>query len=130
MRKSLLTFLSFVFALTVYAQDRTVTGKVTGSDDGSALPGVNVLVKGTTNGTVTDASGSYRINVPESGAVLVFSFIGYASQEVEVGARSTVDVGLAPDLQELQEVVVTAQGIAKDKKALGYAVSSVGKDQL
>lgn len=130
MRKFLLTFLSFVFALTVYAQDRTVTGKVTASEDGSSLPGVNVLVKGTTNGTVTDANGGYNISVPSSGGVLVFSFIGYASQEIEIGNRSTVDVTLVSDIQQLSEVVVTAQGIAKDKKALGYAVSSVGKEQL
>lgn len=130
MRKFLLTFLSFVFALTVYAQDRTVTGKVTASEDGSSLPGVNVLVKGTTNGTVTDANGEYRISVPSSGAVLVFSFIGYASQEVELGNRSTVDVVLAADVQQLTEVVVTGQGFAKEKKALGYAVAGVGSEAI
>lgn len=130
MRKFLLTFLSFVFALTVYAQDRTVTGKVTASEDGSSLPGVNVLVKGTTTGTVTDANGEYRISVPSSGAVLVFSFIGYASQEVELGNRSTVDVVLAADVQQLTEVVVTGQGFAKEKKALGYAVAGVGSEAI
>ena len=130
MRKFLLTFLSFVFALTVYAQDRTVTGKVTASEDGSSLPGVNVLVKGTTNGTVTDANGGYRITVPEAGGALVFSFIGYVTQEVEIGNRSSIDVSLAADVQQLTEVIVTGQGFSRDKKALGYAVSAVGSEQL
>ncbi|MFN7372767.1 MAG: carboxypeptidase-like regulatory domain-containing protein, partial [Cyclobacteriaceae bacterium] len=87
MRKFLLLVSSFVLMSSlVWAQGRTITGKVTASEDGSPLPGVNVLVKGTTGGTVTDANGSYTVSVPSEGATLVFSFIGYVSQEVEVGA--------------------------------------------
>jgi len=118
--------------LMALAQDRVITGKVTAAEDGSTLPGVNVLVKGTTNGTVTDANGSYTLSVPSTGTgiVLVFSFIGYATQEVEVGGRSTVDVMLTSDTRELQEVVVTAVGIERDKKSLSYAVQNVGSDKM
>jgi TonB-linked SusC/RagA family outer membrane protein len=107
------------------AQERTVKGKVTSAEDGSGLPGVNVVVKGTTNGTVTDAEGNYKINVPSDGGSLVFSFIGLATSEVAIGDRSTIDVSLASDVQQLSEVVVTAAGIEREKKALGYSVASV-----
>ncbi|MFM7430184.1 MAG: TonB-dependent receptor plug domain-containing protein, partial [Flammeovirgaceae bacterium] len=112
------------------AQERTIKGKVTSAEDGSGLPGVNVVVKGTTNGTVTDAEGNYRINVPSSGGSLVFSFIGLSTSEVEIGDRTMVDVSLSMDVQQLSEVVVVGQGASKEKKALGYAISSVGADQL
>ncbi|HMI66299.1 MAG TPA: carboxypeptidase-like regulatory domain-containing protein [Cyclobacteriaceae bacterium] len=77
MKKLLLVCFSFVFVLSAWAQERVVTGKLTSKEDGAALPGVNVIVKGTTNGTVTDADGKYRISVPSSGATLVFSFNWY-----------------------------------------------------
>lgn len=115
----------------VMAQERTVTGKVTTADDGSALPGVNVVVKGTTNGTVTDTEGNYRLTVPATGGTLVFSFIGLATQEVEIGGRSTIDVPMQQDVLQLGEVVVTtALGIQRDKKALGYAVTNLGADRI
>ncbi len=130
MKKFLLLCFSFVFVLSAWAQDRVVSGKVTSSEDGSSLPGVNVVLKGTTNGTVTDADGNYRLTIPTSGGSLVFSFIGLTTQEIIIGDRSTVDLSLGLDVTQLGEVVVTGQGIARDKKALGYAVSSVGADQL
>jgi len=134
MRKNLLLkLLPLLFLLATsmaWAQERSVSGKVTSAEDGSGLPGVNVVVKGTTNGTVTDAEGNYRINVPSTGGSLVFSFIGLATSEVEIGDRTTVDVSLALDVQQLSEVVIVGQGASKEKKALGYAVSSVGADQL
>lgn len=117
-------------ALSMMAQDRVVSGRVTSTEDGTALPGVNVVVKGTANGTVTDSDGNYRLSVPTSGATLVFSFIGLITQEVVVGERSTVDMAMENDVRELSEVIVTAHGIARDKKALGYAVSSVNQDQI
>ncbi len=125
MKKFLLVCFSFGFVLSVWAQDRVVTGKVTSADDASSLPGVNVVVKGTTNGTVTDAEGNYKITVPASGGFLSFSFIGMASHEEEVGARSIIDVEMALDITQLQEVVVNAigEGVAKDK--LGIAQSTV-----
>lgn len=130
MKKFLLLGFSLVFAVTVWAQERVVSGKVTSGDDGSALPGVNVVLKGTTNGTVTDSDGNFRLNVPSAGGSLVFSFIGLQTQEIVIGDRSIVDVSLGLDVTQLTEVVVTAQGVAQEKKALGYAVSTVGKDQL
>jgi TonB-linked SusC/RagA family outer membrane protein len=131
MKKFLLLCSAVVFALSsAWAQERTVSGRVTSTEDGTALPGVNVVVKGTTTGTVTDADGNYKLSVPQSGGELIFSFIGLQTQEVPIGDRSVVDVSLALDVTQLGEVVVTAQGIARDKKALGYAVSSVGEGQI
>jgi len=131
MKKFLLlcSMLAFVYSYTL-AQERTVSGRVTSTEDGTALPGVNVVVKGTTNGTVTDADGNYRLTVPSGGGALVFSFIGLKTSEVEIGDRAVVDVSLALDVTQLSEVVVTAQGIARDKKALGYAVSSVNESSI
>src|SRR6476619_4105813 len=109
MKKFLLMCFSFGFALSVWAQDRVVTGKVSSTEDGVAIPGVNVVLKGTTNGTVTDADGNYKISVP-SGGVLLFSFIGLATQEVAIGERSVLDVQMVSDTQQLSEVVVTGAG--------------------
>jgi TonB-linked SusC/RagA family outer membrane protein len=111
------------------AQDRTVTGKVTSADDGTALPGVNVLVKGTNSGTTTGPDGTYNISVPAD-ATLIFSFIGLTTQEVPVGNRSVVDVRLASDVQALNEVVVTALGIEREQKSLGYAVQEIQGESL
>ncbi len=105
-----------------------VTGTVT-EETGSPFPGVNVLVKGTTSGVVTDANGKYSINAPDDG-ILVFSFIGYKQQEIAVGSRTVVDLIMEPDLQSLDEVVVTALGIEKTTKSLGYATTKVNSDQL
>lgn len=89
------------------AQERTITGKVTALDDGFALPGVNVVLKGTTKGTVTDARGMYSIQVPSTGGTLVFSFIGYTTKEIRVGKQNVVNVQLASDIQVLQEEGIT-----------------------
>ncbi|MFM8741966.1 MAG: carboxypeptidase-like regulatory domain-containing protein, partial [Cytophagales bacterium] len=107
-----------------------MSGRVTSAEDGSSLPGVNVVVKGTTNGTVTDADGRYSLSVPAGDGLLVFSFIGLKSEEISIGGRTTIDVSLSQDVQQLSEVVVTGQGIAREKKALGYAVAGVSKDAL
>ena len=121
----------FLFLVTgAFAQSRTVSGTVSSAEDGSTLPGVNVLVKGTTTGTVTDVDGNYRISVPGDDAILTFSFIGLATREVQVGSQSTIDVEMTADNEQLEEVVVTAQGIERQKKALGYAVSTVEGKQL
>jgi hypothetical protein len=85
MKKFLLTCFTLVFALSLWAQERTVSGKVTAAEDGSALPGVNVLLKGTATGTVTDADGIYKINVGAQGGSLIFSFIGLQSTEIVIG---------------------------------------------
>src|SRR5688572_13947799 len=87
----------FVFAASLAnAQSRTVTGTVTSADDGTPVPGVNILEKGTSNGTVSDADGKYSINVSDN-STLVFSFVGYSSQELPVGSQSTISVSLALD---------------------------------
>lgn len=112
------------FCFPVLAQDASISGRVTSSDDGSALPGVSVQVKGTTRGTTTDASGNYRLNASPS-ARLVFSFIGYKSQELTVGNRSQVDLKLETDAANLNEVVVTGYGAAVTKKEATGATANV-----
>ena len=112
------------------AQERAISGRIVSGDDGSSLPGVNVVVKGTTNGTVTDADGNYRIAASGSNVILVFSFIGLQTQEVSVGDRSIVDVTMASDVTQLAEIVVTSQGIEKESRALGYALQSVNGNSL
>ncbi|MBT1705623.1 SusC/RagA family TonB-linked outer membrane protein [Chryseosolibacter indicus] len=114
----------------IQQQDITVTGTVRDADDQSGnLPGVNVLVKGTTRGTTTDADGRYTIQVDDPNATLVFSFIGYSTQEVAVAARSVVDVVLAPDIQQLGEVVVVGYG-TQEKVTLTGAVSNIRTEEL
>jgi TonB-linked SusC/RagA family outer membrane protein len=106
-----------------------VTGRVSALEDGSPLPGVNVVLKGTTTGTVTDADGKYSLNVPSNGGSIVFSFIGLQTQEIAIGDRTVVDVGLSLDVQQLSEVVVTGVGVATERKKIAIDVASVsGKD--
>jgi TonB-linked SusC/RagA family outer membrane protein len=107
----------------------TITGKVK-DENGADFPGVNVLVKGTSVGTSTDINGNYSLEVPDENAVLVFSFIGYTTQEVTVGARTTIDLAMTPDVRSLDEVVVTALGIERSAKSLGYATTKVDSKEL
>ncbi len=109
--------------------DISVSGKVS-DENGAPFPGVNVLVKGTTIGTSTDVNGRYNLSVPDENPVLVFSFIGYLTQEVAVGSKTTIDIAMVADVKALEEVVVTALGIEKSSKSLGYATSKVSSDQL
>ncbi|WP_422360142.1 SusC/RagA family TonB-linked outer membrane protein [Reichenbachiella sp.] len=120
---ALMLMISFGF---VQAQNNTVSGKVSG--EGESLPGVNVLVKGTTTGVISDIEGNYKIDVAE-GATLVFSFIGFQTQEVEVGSRSTLDVSLISDVKSLEEVVVIGYGSKKKKEVTG-AVSNLSGDRI
>lgn len=106
-----------------------VKGIVTSAADGLVLPGVSVIEKGTSRGTVTDADGNYSIDVPQN-AVLVFSFVGFETQEVEVQGRNIINVVLAESVEELEEVVVTALGISREKKSLGYSVAEVAGEEL
>jgi Ca-activated chloride channel homolog len=98
---------------TLSAQDRTIVGKVTSADDGSSIPGVNVVLKGTTKGSVTDAQGNYLIHVPAKGGTLVFSFIGYKTYETVIGISNRIDAVMSLDIQQLSEVVVTGYGIQR-----------------
>ncbi len=127
-RSFYLTCLLLFLSLVSFAQSRTITGKVTGQDDGAALPGVNVLVKGTTSGAITDASGNFSLAVPGDDAVLVFSFIGFVSQEVPVGSRTSVNVSLAADLQALEEVVVTGYTTENRREVTGAVATVKSKD--
>ena len=120
-------FLAFFVHLS-FAQDTTISGTVT-DQDGLPLPGVNIVVEGTTTGTQTDFDGNYAINA-SAGQVLLFSYIGQKDVRRTVGAESTINVQMEEDAQALEEVIVTAQGIKKEKQALGYAVSEVDQDQL
>ncbi|WP_460915671.1 SusC/RagA family TonB-linked outer membrane protein [Spirosoma areae] len=118
----------------VTSADQTITGTVT-DEKGVGLPGVSIVLKNTTKGTTTEPDGKYRIDVPNrnDGAgetTLVFSFLGYVSQEIVVGNRSVIDISLATDSKSLDEVVVTAFGIKRDQKALGYAAQKVEGEQL
>ena len=107
----------------------TVTGSVTAEADGMGLPGVNVLVKGSSTGTVTDIEGSYSINVPDENDTLVFSSIGYLTQEVPVNGRSVIDISLAEDVQSLEEVVVVGYGTQKRSDITG-SVASVSAEEI
>lgn len=107
---------------------QTISGRVTDLASGEPLPGVNVLAKGTTTGTVTDMDGQYRLTVADDITSLVFSFIGYTTEEVAIGGRSTIDVQLAPDVQSLQEVVVVGYGEQKKVNLTG-AVSTLEFDK-
>ncbi len=107
-----------------FGQERQISGKVTSADDGSALPGVNVAVKGTSQGTITDAEGSFRLAVPNDATTLVFSFVGFVSQEISIGSKAVVDVQLVTDVTQLSEVVVTGYS-SIEKRQISGAISSV-----
>jgi TonB-linked SusC/RagA family outer membrane protein len=113
----------------LFAQQRTVSGRVTASENQAPLPGVTVQVKGTSTGTTTDISGAYRIAVNSPNAILVFSYVGYLTKEAAVGS-GPLDISLDVDARNLEGVVVTALGIKKEKRALGYAVQDVSGADL
>jgi hypothetical protein len=125
--KGILTLLlAFVVQIT-FAQEKIVSGTV--SDSSGTLPGVSVLIKGTTSGTETDFDGKYSINT-KTGDVLRFSYLGYKTTEKTVGTSNSINVTLEEGGEILDEIIVTAQGIKREKKALGYAVSEVKQDEL
>ncbi|WP_028668274.1 SusC/RagA family TonB-linked outer membrane protein [Runella zeae] len=113
-----------------WAQTRTISGKITSSEDGTGMPGVNIIIKGTQKGTTTNASGAYSLEVSGSNPVLIISFVGYTAQEIAVGNRNVIDVSLAPSAENLKEVVVTALGIKREEKSLGYSVGKVDGKEL
>lgn len=134
LRRLLLSIFVAVFlvspALAERKFDKTIKGKVTSKIDGAALPGVSIIVKGTQVGTSSDATGNYSINVNEAARpVLVFSYIGHETQEVIVGNESVINVELIEGVETLNETVVTALGLSREKRSLGYSVAEVnGKD--
>lgn len=116
-------------SIDVIIQGITITGKVTSKENESGLPGVNVLVKGTSQGTVTDIEGNFKLDVPDETTVLVFSSVGFTTQEVTIGARTVINVVMAPDLKALEEIVVIGYGTQK-KSDLTGSVSSVSSDEI
>ena len=131
MRKltTLLVLLLFAGLQVAFAQ-RTITGRVTKTTDNTPLAGVTVLIKGTTTGITTDINGRYSIPVPNNEAILLFSFIGLTQKEVPVGTQTTIDVALEEAVKQMNEVVVTALGIKRESKSLGYSATSVTTDEL
>jgi TonB-linked SusC/RagA family outer membrane protein len=133
MKKSYTLTLLFLFGLLLsvpsYAQQE-VKGKVTAKEDGNPLPGVSIVIQGTTTGAVTDLDGNYSIAVPGPQSVLVYSFIGFSAKNITVGNSSTIDVVLETEASELDEFIVTAFGISQDKKSLGYAAQSIDAEAI
>ncbi|MEQ8531996.1 MAG: von Willebrand factor type A domain-containing protein, partial [Imperialibacter sp.] len=118
----------FVSVADATAFGQIVSGRITDQDDGSPIPGVNIVKKGSTLGTVSDINGNYQIELnPTEKNILVFSFLGYVTREVDVGKRTVVDVALSADVQQLQEVVVVGYGIQTRKSSLSYSVTTVKK---
>lgn len=133
MRKLLLLSLTAVLMLAwseSWAQGRVVSGQVTDAEHGMGLPGVNVVLRGTTNGTVTDVNGRYSLTIPGTGGTLVFTFVGMQSQEVDIGSRSEINVVMTSDVEQLSEVVVTAMNIPREKASLGYATQEIRGDAV
>ena len=131
MKKILLaSILCLLHICVIWAQERRVTGKVTAAEDGVPLPGVNVVVKGTSLGTVTNSEGVYALNVPPASNILIFSFIGLITQEIEIGERTVIDLQMGQDVRQLGEVIVTAVGIERERKALGYSVETVSGEKV
>lgn len=129
MKKVLLTMFLASVMLGAVAQERQISGKVT-DDSGESVPGANIIVKGTTVGTTSDLDGNYRLSVPNDAETLVFSFIGMATTEESIGARSVIDVKMASGVEELAEVVVTALGVSREKRSLGYSITQVDSEDL
>jgi TonB-linked SusC/RagA family outer membrane protein len=119
----------FVASAVAFAQNRVITGTVTSTEDNMGVPGATVLVKGTTIGTATDIDGKYSISVPAGSNVLVFTFVGLRTQEVNIGNKSTIDVALESDVTALGEVIVTGYGTQPKREVTG-AVSSVKGDAI
>jgi TonB-linked SusC/RagA family outer membrane protein len=126
--------LFFVFLLFVGIQgalaQAVVKGTITDAKDGTPLPGVSVVVKGTLTGTVSDINGNYTLTVPAGYNDLIYSFVGMLTRELKIDGRSTIDVGLEDDVVGLEEVVVTALGVSREKKSLGYSVQDLKGDEL
>ncbi|MDN3686296.1 carboxypeptidase-like regulatory domain-containing protein [Cyclobacterium jeungdonense] len=117
----------YFFRNSLFAQQRTVTSTVTSADTGETLPGVNILIKGSSFGSATDIDGNYRIQVPSADAILSYSFIGFEVKEVRVGNNSTIDTAMEPEMSALSEVVVVGYDTQERAKVTG-AISSVSSE--
>lgn len=119
----------YVEKIEVHIQTRVINGKVTSYEDDEGLPGVNVIEKGTTNGTVTDVEGNYSLEVSE-GATVVFSSVGYVTEEVSVTNQSVINIVMLPDIRQLQDITITALGFKKESDKMGASVDKVSGDDL
>ncbi len=131
--KKIAFFLSIMFfmgSVLVHAQTKNITGTVTSNEDNQPIPGVSVSVKGTTLGTITNLDGGFELTVPQDAKTLVFSFIGMKNYEVEIGTQTSFSVKMETDVFGIDEVVVTALGISREKKSLGYAVQEVSGEDI
>ena len=131
MKRLLLTALvPILLSVTAWGQtEKIITGKVTSAEDGEGLPGVNVVVQGTTKGSTTDVNGDYSIQLGPAENILVFTFVGYKTVTVDVSTRTTADVALESDVTSLEEVVVVGYGEQK-RSSLTGAVSSVNSKEI
>ncbi len=125
----LIAVFCIIFTINVQAQEKSISGTVTSKSDGSSLPGVSIVVQGTTRGAETDFDGKYTIKASE-GDILSFSFIGMKTKQVTVGTTNTIDVVLDEDSDQLDEIVVTALGIKKTRKSLTYAAQDINAAEL
>ena len=132
MRKAFTLFalLLALLSMQASAQDRTITGKVISTKDNLGIPGVSVVVVGTTIGTVTDIDGNYKLNVPSTAKTIRLSSVGMKIKEIDLSASNNIDVTLEEDIMKLDEVVVTALGISKEAKSIGYSTQQVGGSEL
>lgn len=118
------------YSINVLAQGQTVSGTVTSVAEGTPLPDVSVVLQGTSTGTVTDNNGKYRLNISRGNVILVFSYSGYATQTINVNSRSVINIAMVVNTNELSGVVVTALGIKREKKAIGFSVQELGLKDL
>ena len=131
MKKIALLLALFLFGIQgLFAQTRDITGSVTSSEDGAPIPGVSVMVKGTTVGTVTDVNGNFSLSIPAFAQTLSFSFVGMNSLDVPIGTQSEFKILMYPATFGVDEVVVTALGISRQKKSLGYAVQDIQSEEI
>ena len=121
-------FLIISSFFVVFGQERTITGNIISSDNNETLPGVNILIKGTTRGTISDLDGNYTIAVEPADSVLVFSFVGYNPKEVRIGSQSVIDVVLGQESVQLDQVVVIGYGTIKKSDLTGSVSSVKAKD--
>jgi outer membrane receptor protein involved in Fe transport len=134
MRQKLLYSIIFTvllpyIALASMSQDRIISGLVTGSEDNEPLPGANVVLKGTSTGTITGLDGAYSISVPDDNSILVFSSVGFITEELIVGNRTVLDISLVPDITALDEIVVVGYGTQKKEDVIG-SISTVKSDKI
>jgi TonB-linked SusC/RagA family outer membrane protein len=130
MKKVLLGFaLSLLTIVSVLAQSKTITGRVTSAEEPDGVPGASVVVKGTTQGTITDLDGSYSITVPESANTLIFSFVGYLTKEMPIGSSSVINVVMDTDVKVLNEVVVTGYG-TQERRDITGSVTSIDNESI